>query len=144
MGIKKICNCGKVIEIAEGKCSSCMNKAKARHKLYDSTTRDEESTTFYHSDEWKKTRRDIINHYNGLDIYLYYTEKKIAYATTVHHIIEAKEDMSKRLVLNNLIPVTDGTHSKIHQLYKVDKSTTQRLLKELLTRFENEFKGAGV
>ncbi|ACA46175.1 hypothetical protein FDC22_06095 [Clostridium botulinum] len=112
------------------------------NKYYDKHIRhskDKKYTKFYHSDEWEDLRKDVLTTYNGVDIYSYYIENKAVTANTAHHIIELKEDWDKRLDKDNIFPLTDANHKKIHSLYRKDKKGTQELLRELLERFRKQF-----
>lgn len=112
------------------------------NKYYDKHIRhskDKKYTKFYHSDEWGDLRKDVLTTYNGVDIYSYYIENKAVTANTAHHIIELKEDWDKRLDKDNIFPLTDANHKKIHSLYRKDKKGTQELLRELLERFRKQF-----
>lgn len=141
--LKKICTCGKVIDYNKQCCNECEIKRQQfrsqRNKHYDKNIRDKESAAFYNSTEWEKTRAEVLRKYKGLDLYEYYVNKKIVYADTTHHIIELKENWNKRLEISNLFPLSSGNHSMIHKLYKKDKQGTQKLLFELLKRWENEY-----
>ena len=110
-----------------------------RNKYYDKYVREKKYTDFYNSDEWERVRENILVTYNGIDIYAYYIDKEIELASTVHHIVEVKDDWDKRLELINLFPTTESNHNKIHQLYKKDKEGTQKLLMQLLERFRKEY-----
>ncbi len=136
MALKKTCTCGKIIDYSKQCCDECnikreQNKAQ-RYKHYDKNIRDKETTSFYNSDEWERTRTEVLRNYKGLDLYEYYINKKIVYVDAVHHIVELKDDWSKRIDISNLIPMTSSTHGMIHKLYKKDKQGTQKLLFELL------------
>lgn len=96
--------------------------------------RDKKYTVFYHSGEWERLRDTVIKKYKGLDLFAYYIENSIVAATIGHHIIELKEDWSKRLTIDNIIPVSDRSHKKLHLLYKQDKKGTQELLKKILQK----------
>lgn len=113
-----------------------------RNKHYDKRVRynkDKRYTEFYHSKEWKSLREYLLKLYNGIDIYAYYVDNKIVVANTVHHIEEIKDNWDKRLDTYNLFPLSEGSHNKIHTLYKKDKLATQKLLRELLERFRKQF-----
>ena len=144
MALKKTCTCGKIIDYSNRYCDDCAKKNEEykaqRYKYYDNNIRDKQSTAFYNSIEWEATRTDVLRTYKGLDLYEYYINKKIVYADTVHHIVELKEDWNRRLDLSNLFPLTSSNHSMIHKMYKKDKQGTQKLLFELLKRWENEFR----
>lgn len=143
MALKKTCTCGKIIDYSKQCCDECSIKNEQhraqRYKHYDKNIRDKETTVFYNSIEWGKVRTEVLHKYKGLDLYEYYINKKIVYADTAHHVVELKEDWSKRFDISNLFPLTSGNHSTIHKLYNKDKQRTQKLLLELLKRWESEY-----
>jgi len=122
-----------------------LNSSRADdNKLYDQFVRhgrDKRYTEFYHSHEWEVTSDFIIASYKGIDLYAYYVEESMIDADTAHHIIELKDDWSKRLLHGNLIPVSDNSHRIIHKRYRRDKLGTQRLLFELIQRWNREMRG---
>ncbi|EQC1536941.1 hypothetical protein [Clostridium botulinum] len=127
--------CEEHIHIAE-------ERQQQRNKQYDRNIRhnkDGKYTKFYHGKEWGSLREYLLTLYNGIDIYSYYIDNKIVVANTIHHIEEIKDNWDKRLDVDNLFPLSDVTHNKIHSLYSKDKKETQRLLVELLERFRKQF-----
>mgnify|MGYP005767342187 CR=1 FL=1 len=59
-----------------------------------------------------------------------------------HHIVEIKEDWSRRLEDSNIIPLCDRCHKHIHYEYKIDiknKRNMQEKLFNLLKKYEKEF-----
>jgi len=139
---KKICNhmgCHTLINYSEIYCEDHKTESAQRHKTYDLFRRNKKSADFYHSDEWIKTREVVLNKFSHIDIYAYYAEHKIIAANIVHHIDELNDDWSKRLNIENMIPVSDGSHNKIHAAYKSNKAETQKLLFELRNKWINEF-----
>lgn len=142
MALLKLCRCGKKISIGDRYCEECNKKVeqykKDNNKYYDKHRRNKKSTEFYHSQEWINLRAFVLSKYKGLDLYAYYVEKRIVYASPVHHIIEIEEDWEKRLDISNLIPLSNANHNKMDALYKKDKKGTQMLLFELLSRWKRE------
>lgn len=152
MALKKLCpRCNKLIEYWERHCAACAVKVEEqqaqRHKVYDKYVRHSKENRiyaeFYHSKEWEQTRAHVINLYSGIDLYAYYILKKIVPATTVHHIRELKEDWDIRLDLDNLFPVSENNHKRIHALYRKDKAGTQKMLKELMKQWAHDTIGQG-
>lgn len=146
MALKKTCACGKLIDYAIPYCEECQARREqeraARHRHYDKYARNREAADFYNSNEWDAVRAEVMRRCKGLDLYEYYINEQIIYADTVHHIVELSEDWERRLDICNLIPLAQGTqgnHSMIHKLYLKDKMKTQRLLFELLRRWEDEY-----
>ncbi len=143
MSLKKTCTCGKIIDYSQQCCDECKVKYEQykaqRYKHYDKNIRSKDTTAFYNSTEWEKARAEALRKYKGLDLWEYYINKKIVYADTAHHIIELKDDWSRRLDISNLFPLSSSNHSMIHKLYKKDKQGTQKLLFELIKRWEEEY-----
>lgn len=146
-----MCNyvgCNSLIKYKEKYCEKHAHieaeKKKDRHKHYDAHRKDDKFWKFYRSKEWLKVREIILRRFYYIDIYAYFIDEEIIRANTCHHIIEIKEDWSKRLSLINLFPCSEGSHAKIHKLYEKDKEGTQQLLRELLRRWSKEvLKGRG-
>lgn len=141
---KKICNYGGCHAIIAGNKKYCEEHMKLCEQLradnnrrYDTKIRykrDKQYASFYHSKEWVRLRDYIIKHYKGLDLFAYFIENKIVSASTGHHIVELKEDWNLRLVIDNIIPVSDVSHNKIHAMYNKNKKRTQELLKEIISK----------
>jgi hypothetical protein len=142
MALMKLCRCGVIIEYSKKYCDSCSvkyEKEKAESiKYYDKNIRDKRSIAFYSSPEWLTIREYILAKYKGLDLYAYFILNEIAYADTVHHIVELKDDWGKGLVVSNLFPLTSSNHGKIHKMYKKDKEGTQKMLRGLINRWVRE------
>lgn len=106
--LKKLCRCGKVIEYNQKRCDECEQQAKQqqakRHKHYDRYKRNQKSKAFYESRAWRRTRKNVLARYKGLDIYDFFINKTITHATTIHHIVELTDNWSRRLDTKNLIP----------------------------------------
>lgn len=141
MALQRMCKCGKLIEHDERCCKACEEEYKkmkaTSDKYYDRNKRDKRSAAFYNSAEWATVREYVIQKHKGLDLYAYFVERKIVYAEAVHHVVELKEDWDLRLDINNLVPLSNKSHSKIHKLYKKDKKGTQTLLMDLKKKWEN-------
>lgn len=132
---KRCSRCGKRIEA--GQTCGCR---KQRHKEYDRLSRDKDSAHFYNSSAWKRMRQYILDKYDGIDVYSYILYGQIEPATTVHHIVELKDDKTQSLVEQNLIPVSSATHNIIHSAYdksKSDKQAMQATLYECLRRMKS-------
>lgn len=142
--LKKMCpNCRRVaINQNQNHCAACKDlvseQRKDNNKTYDKYHRKSDIKTFYNSGDWQRVREIALSKYNYLDIYDYYVNKKISSATTVHHIVEIDDDWEQRLVLDNLLPLSDGNHNKIHGMYTHSRQATQIFLKSLVERWENE------
>ncbi|WP_427340638.1 HNH endonuclease [Caloranaerobacter sp. DY30410] len=137
---KKI-GCSKLTRDKTGYCEEhrilAEQSRKEMNKYYDENIRDKRAAAFYNSSEWQRIRETVLNKYKGLDLYAFFIDKKIIYATTVHHIEEIKDNWNKRLDIDNLFPISESNHNKIHALYKKDKKGTQKMLKELLKKWND-------
>lgn len=141
--LNKICRCGKVIPTSIARCDECqvryeIDRAR-RDKEYDLSKRNKRSEAFYNSPEWESLREYILNKYKNLDLYDYFINKKITYANTIHHVLELNEDWNRRLDSTNLFPLSDKNHNKIHGMYKRNKNKTQRLLFDLIEKWNQKF-----
>lgn len=119
-------------------------KNRERHKEYDTHCRDRTAKGFYNSDAWKVARAAALARDNGIDIYLYIVEGVIVPANMVHHIVELKEDYSKRCDVDNLISVSDHTHKTvIDKAYKDDisRAQMQHTLRECIARYRQQTGG---
>lgn len=122
MGLKKICECGKIIDYNLAYCKECAAKKeeqrKNRHKQYDRKVRYSRDnikySKFYRSKEWNKIRQVAITRDHGLcqDCL---KENRITPYDTVHHIVPIKEDWSKRLDIDNLVCLCESCHQKRHK-----------------------------
>lgn len=135
---KRCPRCSK--RIVEGTICPCL---KNRHKEYKKYRQDNKEQCFYASSEWLRKKEDVKAFYSGIDIYSFYILHTIEEGQTVHHIVELKEDWSRRLDNENLIYLTEANHQLIHKLYKEDKEGIQKLLCSLIERYRKEFKGVG-
>jgi 5-methylcytosine-specific restriction enzyme A len=133
--------CNEIIPLNQQYCE--------KHKAaYDNEIRhgaDKQFNDFYHSSEWIKTQGLVMMKYHGLCVYSYVVEHKVAQADAAHHIIELREDWSKRLSMSNLIPLSATVHDGvIRSLYfqsRESKQRAQRMLFECLIKFYEEFRG---
>lgn len=110
------------------------------NRCYDRYLRDKQLEAFYKSIAWIKTREFVLNKYNHIDLYDYYINNKVTKANTVHHIIELKEDWSRRFDIGNLFPLSSANHNVIDGLYQKDKRSAQKLLFQLLERWQKEMR----
>lgn len=141
---KVICRyvgCNELINKGEGYCEKhklkMEERRKVNHKFYDYNRKDSREWKFYKTKWWEQLRLNVLVAYNYIDVYVYYIENRIVKANTVHHIIPVKDDWSKRDDIENLFPLSESTHKKIHELYQKDKEGTQAILKELLEKFKD-------
>ena len=129
--------CGTRYETGQ-QCPRCaalvMQDNRIRYRQYDKYRRDKEAKKFYDSEEWKITRAYVLA-LDELDVYEYMTNGKEIPADTVHHIIPYRVDNTKALDPDNLISLSAASHAAVEALYKVDKQTAERKLREMLEKF---------
>ncbi|MEG1186064.1 MAG: hypothetical protein RSD63_10595, partial [Eubacterium sp.] len=107
-------------------------------RAYKETRTDTSSQDLYISTAWQKIRDATITFYFGIDIYEYFKCGNIKEGQTVHHIIEVKEDWSKRLDQNNLLYLSEFNHKYIHKQYCYNKKKMQNELFDMIIRFYME------
>lgn len=144
---KKICNfgvCHKIINGNEKYCEEHKKESdvnvKEKHKHYKRMRIDQREQSFYNSKQWIMLRDFIAVKYKGLCLWSYCIEDSIVSADTYHHIIPVKDDWNERLDIYNIIPLSNRAHNMIHEMYKKDKESTQKVLKELIFKW-NELNG---
>jgi len=152
MGLMKYCNrtgCNRLVPQGVKYCAahtaSKTAENRQRHKEYDAHCRNQKAKEFYNSAEWKAARVRAMARDTGIDIYLYITEGRIVPADTVHHIVELMEDYSKRLEIDNLISISEATHSMISKAYKdsTRKAAMQQTLRECIQEYKRRLAGQG-
>lgn len=131
--------CGK--KILQGSACSCK---KQSYKEYDNRVRYSKDnikyTMFYKSKEWDSMSSYIRHKYLGLCIKCLIECDEIVPSDVVHHIDELKEDWSKRLDENNLIPLCH----KCHNEFKYDYGTIEKeKLREDLKRYAQKYRQGG-
>lgn len=133
--LTKLCKCGAMIPITDKLCDKCKATYNSNYDKYYRSNYD-----IYHNTRWIKLREYILSLYQGVDVYAYYKHNKLIPARTVHHIIEVSADVSKAYVSSNLIPVSDQSHSEIHQRYRQENiSDVQAELRD----FQRKFRARG-
>lgn len=114
--INKICSrCGKIIPVGE-RCS-CQPTYR---RDYNRFRRDKKLKEFRASSAWKAMRKYILERDDNTDQYVLYTTGELRPGFSVHHILplSTKEGWDKRLSPDNLITLSDDTHSSIEYRYK--------------------------
>lgn len=138
----KFCKCGKKIPQSIQRCSECEAKLGYRkresYKDYKSKRTDTKEQRFYNNNnkDWTITRQAVINRDDGLCL-LCEENNKHNYVDEVHHIIELKEDWSRRYDMNNLVSLCKRCHFYVHKKYRQDsksKKEMQEKLKYLIKR----------
>lgn len=150
MALMKYCNkvgCKNLVPQGVKYCEShTINKTeenRQRHKEYDAHRRNQKAKDFYNSAEWRAARARALARDSNIDIYLYIMEGRIVPADTVHHIVELMEDYSRRCDLDNLISISEPTHSMISRAYKdvTKREAMQQTLKECIQAYKRRMDG---
>ena len=135
--MKKICpRCNRrLVSISKKYCEVCEAKANARHKEYKRYRTDDKEQRFYSDPDWIRKRDKIKYTDNGYCLRCLNNNDHRT-IDTVHHIVELKEDWSKRFDDDNLISLCESCHQVIHRQYKTcEKKKAQDNLKAILRRF---------
>lgn len=117
MAIYRRCgSCGK--KIVKGTKCECLKATMKEYKRNIRYNKDnKEYSKFYDSIHWKRMSKHIRNKYNGLCLVCYIKYKILTRVDVVHHIVELKEDYSKRLEEDNLITLCHSCHNILHSNY---------------------------
>lgn len=115
MQVKKRCGkmgCNTLIHTYETHCEDHKGYTNKQYNDFRNTY-DKEYISFYKSTAWTKLRKVALRRDEWIcqDCN---AEGVITVAEEVHHIIETKDDWSKRLDLNNLISLCRLHHDKRH------------------------------
>lgn len=142
----KICRCGRLIPNNIKYCNKCSKEVeeerKNRLKAYKARRTDKKEQRFYSTKEWLTMSEVIKRHYLGCCVVCILNKNEAIDSNYTHHIVELKEDWTKRLDRNNLIPLCDTCHKQIHRDYLISedkKREVQRELKIMLTQFKEKY-----
>lgn len=131
--------CSKTVEQGQRYCSECKKyfneRDKEHHREYKKNRTDIKEQRLYTSRDWGRIKQHIKSKYNGLCLWSYYNDNRIVSMDVVHHIVPVKDDWGMRLDIYNLIPLSNRAHIHIHKLYDNDKLGTQKILKDLLFKW---------
>lgn len=140
------CRCGKLIPQNMKLCADCTEGSTggmSRHMEYNMYRRDKKAAAFYVCNDWRRLRSQIMQLYDGLDIYAYYVQHRIMTADMVHHIEEIEDNWDRRLDASNLIPLSNTNHGIISALYRRDEATKKATQEQLLAVIAEHWKGQG-
>lgn len=132
----KCSQCGK--KILQGQQCECN---KNRYKDYNKRIRynkdNKKYNDFYNTGDWKRVSGFIRIKYNGLCLMCLLKYKEIIPVDVVHHIEPIRDDYSKRLEEDNLIPLCHGCHNSIDHINytKELKEELRNLLKEYKRKY---------
>ena len=145
MGLKRICQCGNIIDYSNKYCEKCKviadREKSDRNKYYDKNLRNKESSDIYHSPEWQQLTQECKNKFKGIDIYSLYVNDVLEFGSLSHHIEEVTKNKLRVYDITNLIWLTDKNHKLIHKLYKKDYKVVKKMLFELIDRFNKQYGG---
>lgn len=150
--IKRFCSkrgCNNLVDVGLRYCAVHASeesvKEQERQKQYDSKvrlTRDAEYHNFYLSGDWGRAKDAVHAKYKGLCLWSYYKEHEIVSLEEVHHIEPLRLAWEKRLLLDNLFPLTHAIHMMVEAEYrKGGMAALQAELRSLLRRWDDEFGG---
>ena len=136
MAIYRKCGkCGKRLLQLE-KCECLKETAKEYNKKIRCNNDNVEHNKFYKSPQWTRARNYIRVKYSSLCLLCYAKYKILIEANVVHHIVELKEDYSKRLDEDNLIPLCHSCHNVLHRRYGDKEKHELYIAKKI---YEEEF-----
>lgn len=138
--LKKKCKCGLIIPLEKSMCDECLKNRKNKYASSKNVIRkDYKEQQFYCSKRWMAVR-DKVRHRDRHLCLLCLDENKIKQVNAIHHIIELKEDWSKRFDTNNLISLCREHHTAIHDIYfdKKEKQKLQTHLFDLVNEINNK------
>ena len=84
----------------------------SRHADYDRTRRNADSTRFYRSRAWLKTRLIKLGEHPQCE--LCWARGELVMATMVHHKVEIDSDPGRALDLDNLQSLCHPCHGRLH------------------------------
>lgn len=113
--IQKRCNKPGCIEYIprNKKPAYCAKHTQEIHRVYDKT-REPRIVAFYNSKKWRDLRQSVLAEHHYMCVPCK-AEGKLTAADTVHHVIELRDDWSKRLDRANCMPVCRTCHNLIHE-----------------------------
>lgn len=141
---RKCTQCGKkVLEYTLCQCE--VRNTKERYKEYKyrrmQDKEEKERQKFYSSTSWLKLSESVKRYYFGLCI-VCWSKGLIEENEYTHHIETMKDKFDLRLHEDNLIPLCDCCHKRVHKLMDKsdkDKIKVQKFLKNLVDKFKKEF-----
>lgn len=138
--IYRLCTiCGKKIPQGQ-KCKCEVEAQKRKYKRYAAYRQDTKEQKLYSSKQWITLRDLLKTRYLGLDIYELIVNNRRVQGDTLHHIVEVKEDWSKRFNITNLIYVSNSTHRLIHIEYSKGEEQKKRMQEILFKCVEEYYK----
>lgn len=115
---------------------SMPHKCPHRHNRFNNNNRKDKR--LYKTGIYQRIRADVMATFNYICIFSFYFVGDVIKAEEAHHIVEILEDETLALDEENLIPVTDKAHKKIHRIYNKGHKEKEKL-KELLRLAREEY-----
>lgn len=137
------CGCNRLIDATKTYCSLHAATNAERNAEYDKTRRDKGAKEYYNSSEWQTARAAALARDTGIDVYIYMTERRVVPATMVHHIVELREDYSRRSTLSNLISISEATHEGVIKKAYSNPETKREMQQKLRKAVKNYQKVVG-
>lgn len=141
---RKCTQCGK--KVLQGTLCICEQRKKLesyrdykRRRMKDKE--EKERQEFYVSKPWLKLSEHIKKHYFGLCV-ICWSKELIQGSEFTHHIETLKDKYELRLDENNLAPLCDCCHKRVHSLMKKsdkDKLIIQKVLRDLIQKFNEKY-----
>lgn len=88
------------------------DRKRESSQYYDKYIRDEKSTKFYNSSNWKKLRELVMSKWFGRCADCYEYDNKLVQANVVDHVVPIKIDWSMRYDALNCRPLCHMHHNK--------------------------------
>lgn len=143
--LKKYCRCGLLIPAADKYCPTCMEayreQASRRMATYDKTKR--KHVDIYNSVRWERLTELCRSRFMGLDVWALIAEERIVIGSMSHHIVPIEDSKQKAFDISNLVYLSEGTHKRIHKLYRLSeesKRETQRKLMWCIQEFRERYR----
>ncbi|MBZ9635509.1 hypothetical protein [Clostridium sp. FP1] len=89
-----------------------------------------EDKKIYWSVKWRKLRVVVLEEQEYVCLWSLYVDGVIRQASCVHHIVELIVDDSKAYDRDNVIGLDKSVHDVVHELYKIDRVNTMKILRE--------------
>lgn len=96
-----------------GRCDQHRRNTKEYYQHYDKHVRDQDTADFYNSRAWRRVSSYKLKRSPLCEVCLM-TTGRIVVATTVHHIVEVKENWDRRFDLTNCQSICHRCHQRIH------------------------------
>lgn len=107
-------NCNELINFNESYCDEHKQLSEQSNKDYDSlrNKRDNQYRKFYNSKAWKDARHISMLRHDSLCQECLRSSSRYTQADVIDHIVELRDDYSRRLDQSNLEPLCHDCHNK--------------------------------